>query len=201
MLVFPLHQDYLYPQSSLLRTLLSSSNAQLDTVHIDGRPSSAGAPPRIIKGARLLPTSIGEPLAVYLPLPDPASFSVLAHWLYWGDVTALESALSKGIVEWQGVVKNIHYLGMDDNVKRVMGKWWRRWVKTEARAVQAEVPDDVSDTDSETNGMELEEEGEESEIPTRRVSADDAYAVQKDPGSAVAPSQLPEEVVTALKAL
>lgn len=35
------------------------------------------------------------------------------------------------MVEWQGVVKNVHYLGMDDNVKRVLGKWWRKWVKTD----------------------------------------------------------------------
>lgn len=197
MLVFPLHQDYLYPQSSLLRTLLSSSSSQLDSIHLDGRPSSAGAPPKVVRGARLLPTSIGEPLAVYLPLPDPASFSVLVHWIYWGDVEALESALSKGIVEWQGVVKNIHYLGMDDNVKRVMGKWWRRWVKTEARAARPEVPEDISDSESET-GLDLD--SEETDLPPRRVSAGDAVAAQRSAGLAM-PSQLPEEVVSALKAL
>ena len=32
---------------------------------------------------------------------------------------------------WQGIVKNIEYLGLDDGVKKVMGKWWRRWIKTE----------------------------------------------------------------------
>jgi hypothetical protein len=26
-------------------------------------------------------------------------------------------------------VKNIEYLGIDDRVKRVVGKWWRKWVK------------------------------------------------------------------------
>ena len=198
MLVFPLHQDYLYPQSSLLRTILSSSSAQLDSVHMDGRPSSAGALPRVVKGARLLPTSIGEPLAVYLPLPDPASFSVLVHWLYWGDVTALESALSRGIVEWQGVVKNIHYLGMDDNVKRVMGKWWRRWVKTEARTQRPEAAEDESDVEIEdAHGMDIG--SEDTEIPTRRVGADDALSVSKSNLSI--PSQISEDVVSALKAL
>jgi hypothetical protein len=46
-----------------------------------------------------------------------------------GDAQGLETALSKGIVTWQGVVKNIDYLGLDDGIKRVIGKWWRRWVK------------------------------------------------------------------------
>lgn len=32
---------------------------------------------------------------------------------------------------WQGVVKNIEYLALGDNIKRVMGKWWRTWVKTD----------------------------------------------------------------------
>jgi hypothetical protein len=32
---------------------------------------------------------------------------------------------------WQGVVKNIEYLALDDSIKRVMGKWWRTWVKTD----------------------------------------------------------------------
>lgn len=48
-----------------------------------------------------------------------------------GDVSALETALNRGLVTWQGVVKNIEYLALDDSVKRVMGKWWRRWVKTD----------------------------------------------------------------------
>lgn len=120
-LVFPLHQDYLITQSSLFRTLFAPAPGNPDA------PSSS----RSIKGARRLPTPPTAPPAVLLPLPDPTSFSVLVHWLYWGDITALESALSKGLVEWQGVVKNVHYLGMDDNVKRVLGKWWRRWIKTD----------------------------------------------------------------------
>lgn len=46
-----------------------------------------------------------------------------------GDTQSLESSLSRGLVTWQGVVKNIEYLALDDAIKRVMGKWWRRWVK------------------------------------------------------------------------
>jgi hypothetical protein len=35
------------------------------------------------------------------------------------------------LATWQGVVKNIEYLALGDNIKRVMGKWWRTWVKTD----------------------------------------------------------------------
>lgn len=38
---------------------------------------------RSLKGARVLPAKDGEPVSVFLPLPDPASFGVILHWLYW----------------------------------------------------------------------------------------------------------------------
>ena len=59
-----------------------------------------------------------------------------ARWLtkaLRGDAKAVELALSKGIVDWQGLVHNIDYLDLDDNIKRIVGQWWRKWVKTEAQ--------------------------------------------------------------------
>lgn len=46
-----------------------------------------------------------------------------------GDANAIESALSSGEVSWQGMVKNIEYLGLDNEIRRVVRAWWRRWVK------------------------------------------------------------------------
>jgi hypothetical protein len=48
-----------------------------------------------------------------------------------GDTPTIERALSQGLATWQGVVKNIEYLALDDSIKRVIGKWWRTWVKTD----------------------------------------------------------------------
>lgn len=83
--------------------------------------------------------------------------------------------MNRGLVEWQGVVKNVHYLGLDDNIKRVMGKWWRKWVKTDvgrASARPAPISDDESDEE-----LQSEHEGErasdETEVPLRRASADE----------------------------
>ncbi|KAK4690041.1 hypothetical protein P7C73_g42, partial [Tremellales sp. Uapishka_1] len=123
-LTFPLHRDYLITQSTLFRSLLSSTASHLDL------PVSQSIPPSpTVKGSRVLPSPEGSPTSIFLPIPDPASFGVLVHWLYWGEAAALESALSRGLVTWQGVVKNVDYLGLDDGIKRVIGKWWRRWVK------------------------------------------------------------------------
>lgn len=56
----------------------------------------------------------------------------------------LERALNTGLCTWQGLVRNIEYLGMDDSIKRVMGKWWRRWVKTDVGRRGSEPAADAS---------------------------------------------------------
>ncbi|GFZ52123.1 hypothetical protein JCM24511_09896 [Saitozyma sp. JCM 24511] len=45
------------------------------------QPDSRG--PLRLRGAKLLPTRDGEPCSCWVPLPDPASFGVLLHWIYW----------------------------------------------------------------------------------------------------------------------
>ncbi len=52
--------------------------------------------------------------------------------IHRGHPATVEGALSGGQVSWQGIVKNIEYLGLDDSIKKVIGIWWRRWVKVEA---------------------------------------------------------------------
>nr|XP_018261802.1 uncharacterized protein I303_06247 [Kwoniella dejecticola CBS 10117]OBR83960.1 hypothetical protein I303_06247 [Kwoniella dejecticola CBS 10117] len=132
-LVFPLHKDYLTTQSVLFRTLLNSQAAHM-----------ANPPPRdeegrlifqspVIRGAKVLPTRSDRPKALYVPLPDPSSFGVILHWLYWHDIDHFNHCLSKGLVTWQGVIRNIEYLSLDNEIKLLAGKWWKRWVRpTEA---------------------------------------------------------------------
>lgn len=49
--------------------------------------------------------------------------------MFRGDSSHLEEALARNHVTWQGLIKNIEYLGLDNRIKRVLGSWWRRWVK------------------------------------------------------------------------
>jgi hypothetical protein len=46
-------------------------------------------------------------------------------------------------------VKNIEYLALDDSIKRVIGKWWRTWVKTDVgrKSEQIDRKPSVSDTE------------------------------------------------------
>lgn len=109
-LSFMLHRDYLVTQSTLFQRLLDpspempadqikapvtapsthSSFAERKDLGTDGGNSQGPgktpplrACPNRINGAKVLTTSTGNMTSVWLPLPDPNSFAVLAHWLYW----------------------------------------------------------------------------------------------------------------------
>ena len=88
-MVFSLHQDYLITQSKLFRLLLSSAPAHLDmplpvrTALLDGEDPTMPVSESALKGARIVPTAQGEPTTIIIPLPDPESFGLIVHWLYW----------------------------------------------------------------------------------------------------------------------
>nr|XP_019011802.1 uncharacterized protein I206_03908 [Kwoniella pini CBS 10737]OCF50583.1 hypothetical protein I206_03908 [Kwoniella pini CBS 10737] len=128
-LVFPLHKDYLTTQSVLFRTLLNSQAAHLSNPHPRDQDGRLIFQSPVIRGAKVLPTKSDRPKALYVPLPDPSSFGVILHWLYWHDIDHFNHCLSKGLVTWQGVIRNIEYLSLDNEIKLLAGKWWKRWVK------------------------------------------------------------------------
>lgn len=69
-----------------------------------------------------------------------------------GDANIVEDALSRGLVSWQGLVHNIDYLDLDDSIKRTVGKWWRKWVKTETQTARG-VQDEDEDGDDASAGV------------------------------------------------
>ncbi|WWD02017.1 hypothetical protein V865_000055 [Kwoniella europaea PYCC6329] len=143
-LVFPLHKDYLTTQSVLFRKLLNCQAAHLPNPPPRDSEGRLIFQSPVIRGAKVLPTKSDRPKALYVPLPDPASLGVILHWLYWHDADHFNHCLSKGLVTWQGVIRNIEYLSLDNEIKLLAGKWWKRWVKptepTERRKAPSVVP-------------------------------------------------------------
>jgi hypothetical protein len=146
-----LHIDYLSAQSTLLRALFSGASP-LDLIHPaaaqpspqpPGRPSiSASVAARL---PRLLPSPPDHPM-VYLPIPDPPSFPYLVSWMYFGDTTALDNALQRRAIRWDGLARNVEYLGMPEELKRFLGRWYRRWLQS----VQSRAGDTKDDENDET---------------------------------------------------
>jgi len=50
--------------------------------------------------------------------------------MYFGDTNALEDALQRHVIRWDGLARNVEYLGMPDELKRFLGRWYRRWLQS-----------------------------------------------------------------------
>ncbi|KAG8911377.1 hypothetical protein FRC01_005748 [Tulasnella sp. 417] len=91
---------------------------------------------------------------IVLPVPDPQSFPLLIHYMYHGKMDAIERTLREGQVSWEGLVRNVEYLGLRDDVKRYLGKWWKNWRDAEARRARggASAAEDDEEDDEEDDG-------------------------------------------------
>ncbi|KAG5637753.1 hypothetical protein H0H81_003320 [Sphagnurus paluster] len=124
-----LHADYLSTHSSYLRALLSGANP-LDLIHTGctsfGGPESTNRfSIPVNRLPRLLPSSNGHPV-LFLPVPDPSSFYLLVHWMYFGETSTIERTLHAGFVHWEGLARNAEYLGLSDEIKYFLQDWYRR---------------------------------------------------------------------------
>lgn len=96
----------------------------------DSTPSLARIP-------RLLPSSAEHP-TLYLPLPDPSSFPHIVHYLYFGSPAFIEEALSLGRIRWDGVVRNVEYLGIfEEEGGKGLRAWLAMWRERQRRASYA----------------------------------------------------------------
>jgi hypothetical protein len=76
---------------------------------------------------RLLPSSPSHPI-IFLPVPDPTSFQLLVHWIYFGHTNYIEECLSQGVIQWEGLARNVEYLGLPTSIKIFLGRWYRNWL-------------------------------------------------------------------------
>ncbi|KIR33527.1 hypothetical protein I307_00603 [Cryptococcus deuterogattii 99/473] len=193
-LVFPLHKDYLTTQSTLFYNLIRSATAHVTTPTQRDQYGRLVWQSPVYRGAKVLPTKHGRQRVLYVPLPDPSSFGVLLHWLYWHDVSYFNHCLSRGFATWQGVIRNIEYLGLDNEIKLLAGKWWKRWVKpveadertngvqsvSGSKRGKGTVTDVEFDDDDEEDGevgMDSGEDGDDEEVGSgMKVETENGFA-------------------------
>lgn len=163
--------DYLSAHSTLLRGLFSGASP-LDLIQSSSHssqstprgsfynlslhsnspppfplPSTARGLPIAPLLPRLLPSSPSNP-TIYLPVPDPDSFRLLIHYVYFGSTTYIEEALDTGDVTWEGLARNVEFLGMGTEIKVCLGRWYGRWRRgraAEHAAFQTEEYDEYDD--------------------------------------------------------
>lgn len=143
--------DYLSANSTLLRSLLSGASPldiipsaasspqttprdsffhlplpPLDSSRLSPKPSAARGLPIAPLLPRLLPSSPTHPM-IYLPVPDPSCLRLLIHYMYFGSLAYIEDALDDGTASWEGLARNVEFLGMGMEIKVCLGRWYGRW--------------------------------------------------------------------------
>lgn len=196
-----LHMDYLSAHSTLLRGLFSGASP-LDLVpsspqttphgsffHLPIPPDPRPASPRpsAARGlpiAPLLPRMLPSPPThptVYLPVPDPASLRLLIHYMYFGSVAYIEAALDEGAVAWDGLARNVEFLGMGMDIKVCLGRWYGRWrrgrASPHARAPGDCAPaDEYSDSDSDdSDGSYVDSDEDADMAPSSSATTASTY--------------------------
>lgn len=124
-----LHVDYLSTHSSYIRALLNGTNP-LDLVRTsttmdtsNGSRSDYRYSVPANRLPRLLPGPPNHP-TLYLPVPDPSSFRLIAHWMYFGSTTLIEECLYKKVVHWEGLARNVEYLGVSSELKLFLRSYY-----------------------------------------------------------------------------
>ncbi|KDQ19751.1 hypothetical protein BOTBODRAFT_41105 [Botryobasidium botryosum FD-172 SS1] len=153
-----LHMEYLTTQSALFRNLLSQSNSLDLSTSASGNPLHQFAPPHTTfrfpshRAPRMLPTTTIP--TILLPVPDPTSFPLIIHYLYFGKLEYMDRGLHAGEVQWEGIVRNVEYLGLGHEIKSFLGSWWRRWIESGAAGSGRQTIDAIvlEEGDDEMNG-------------------------------------------------
>ncbi|KAK7040894.1 hypothetical protein VNI00_009490 [Paramarasmius palmivorus] len=150
-----LHTDYLSAHSSFLRALFSGSSP-IDLINTSScSHPTPNSPLRTSSGRftippdrlpRLLPNSTPEHPVLFLPIPDPTSIEHVIHWMYFGDFTLIEDSLEDGSIDWEGIARNVEYLGLPTEIKVFLGRWYARWLHPEQERHNSAVDSDDDDT-------------------------------------------------------
>jgi len=151
-LVLRLHHQYLAAQSTFFRSLLNGlspfDDADAFSSEVPRSHLSAGAfPVHPSRRPRILHSSSAHHPVFYVPVPDSASFPHLIHYLYFGTFHYIEECLHRDIITWDGLVRNVEYLGMRIELKAFLGRYYREWLRPAS-------PNSIEDDDAESSDGE-----------------------------------------------
>ncbi|KAG1826837.1 uncharacterized protein BJ212DRAFT_1308645 [Suillus subaureus] len=159
-----LHMDYLSSHSTLLRGLFSgaSPNDLIHTSTTQPRHSSLHVPESRLPC--LLPSLPSHP-TLFLPVPDPSSIHLIFHWMYFGQTALMEDCLNRGVVHWEGIARNVEYLGLPTDIKVFLGRWYRNWLLPAHSRPGCEPRPPTDDDDSDIE-LELDDDDDDDDDET-----------------------------------
>jgi hypothetical protein len=122
-----------------------------------------------------MPSSPDHPILL-LPVPDPTSFHLLVHWMYFGDTRYIEDCLSRRTIQWEGIARNVEYLDLSTEIKIFLGRWYARWLNPDRDQCDFEDDsdtaysdeDDVADDSTVSDEDDGFQSDDEKEVPRGR---------------------------------
>jgi len=138
-----------------------------------------------------MPCSPDHPI-LFLPVPDPTSFHLLVHWMYFGDFAYIQECLHQGSIQWEGIARNVEYLGLSAEIKIFLGNWYHAWLNPDRQAAdhQGETASDAGDSDTVFSDSDEEMDSDNEDYSTASdlddAESDDEKAVAR--GGKEAPS-------------
>jgi hypothetical protein len=159
--------DYLSAQSTFFKGLFAGANPLdlFDTAPAESSQERHSIPRKGLpfnvpanRLPRFLPSSPTQP-TLFLPVPDPTSFHILVHWMYFGRTEYIEDCLNRGIIQLPGITRNIAYLGLPDDI---IGKFLRRWERAWKKSHLPPSPPHDDDSES-SDGEECSYSSDEDE--------------------------------------
>lgn len=96
--------------------------------------------------------------------------------MYFGLTTYIEDCLHQGIIQWEGIARNVEYLGLSADLKLFLGQWYNRWLHPESSRVGS----DDDDCDTVYSDSDEEEEDDDDEGSTTASNESVALDDHKD---------------------
>ncbi|EMD38195.1 hypothetical protein CERSUDRAFT_82440 [Gelatoporia subvermispora B] len=202
-MVMKVHMDYLCAHSALLRGLLGGASpfdllSALSGGSRPRTPASAPPPSKLITPPPPLPCLLPSPPTrptIYLPVPDPKSLRMLVHFIYFGATSYIEDALDAGELTWDGLARNIEYLGMGSEIRACLGQWYaRRRRLLRSRAVTDSDSASESDTDTDVSSWESDDEDMETASTAVTLVETDSESDEELPMDVTTAAECPARV-------
>lgn len=102
--------------------------------------------------------------------------------MYFGSTVYLEDALDNGEISWEGLARNVEYLGMNVEIKVFLGRWYGRWKR--GRDYLNEDDEDYDSDDSydssDVEDIEYFERQSSTTSTSFTMDSDDEMALEED---------------------
>lgn len=72
--------------------------------------------------------------------------------MYFGDFTYIQKFLHEGSIQWEGIARNVEYLGLNSEIKIFLGNWYHAWLNPD-RETEIDCASDGDESDESDDSM------------------------------------------------